>query len=124
MNQKATEGFLLSRLKSVKYAIRGVFLLIKTEASIKIQVVIALIMTGIGFYMHLTKLEWILQFLAIGLVLVAEALNTAIEKLADFIEPNFDKRIGFVKDIAAGAPAIAAIIAIIIGLIIYLPKFY
>lgn len=124
MKPNSKDGFFLSRLKSIKYAFRGAWLLLKTEASIQIQFFIALIMTLVGFYMHLSSLEWIMQLLAIGLVLVAEASNTAIEKLSDYIEPNFDKRIGFIKDIAAGAPAIAAVIAIIIGLIIYVPKFY
>jgi diacylglycerol kinase (ATP) len=51
-----------------------------------------------------------------------EGLNTAIEKVADFIHPNYDERIGFIKDIAAGAVLFAAITAVIIGLIIYIPK--
>ena len=63
-----------------------------------------------------------IQWLVIGLVLVAEALNTAIEKVADFIHPEYHKKIGFIKDIAAGAPSFAAIIALIIAGIIYLPK--
>ena len=70
-----------------------------------------------------STVEWILQFLAIGLVLVAESANTAIEKLADFIHKDYHKDIGFIKDVAAGAPAFAAIIAVIIAVIIYLPKF-
>ncbi|MNE58282.1 Prokaryotic diacylglycerol kinase [compost metagenome] len=52
-----------------------------------------------------------------------EGLNTAVEKIADFIHPNYHERIGFIKDIAAGAVFFAAITAIIIGLIIYLPIF-
>lgn len=124
MRPNSKDGFFLSRLKSIKYAFKGVWLLLITEASIQIQFFIALFMTFVGFYMQLSSLEWVMQLLAIGLLLVAEASNTAIEKLSDYIEPNFDKRIGFIKDIAAGGPAIAAVIAIIIGLIIYVPKFY
>jgi len=55
--------------------------------------------------------------------LVAESLNTAIEKIADFIHPEYHKQIGFIKDISAGAAFFAAIFAVIIGLIIYIPKF-
>lgn len=79
-------------------------------------------MTIAGFIFQISTTEWILQLLAIGLVMTAEALNTAIEKLTDYIQPEYDKKIGFIKDIAAGAPAIAAIIAVIIGVLIYLPK--
>jgi diacylglycerol kinase (ATP) len=80
-------------------------------------------MTIIGFIVDLTSLEWMFQLFAIGLVLVAEAANTTFEYLCDFIHPERHKKIGFIKDMAAGIPFIAAIFAIIIGLIIYAPKF-
>ena len=117
------DSFFIGRIKSVKYALRGMFLLVKTEHSIMVQFVIAIIMTTLGFILDISATEWMFQFLAIGLVLVAESANTAIEKLSDFVHSEYHKEIGFIKDIAAGAPAFAAIIAMIIGCIIYLPKF-
>ena len=117
------DNFLKGRLRSLKYALRGMFLLIKTEHSIMVQFVIAIFMTVLGFIFDISATEWMFQFLAIGLVLVAESANTAVEKLSDFVHSEYHKEIGFVKDIAAGAPAFAAIIAMIIGCIIYLPKF-
>ena len=117
------DGFFIGRIKSLKYALRGMFLLIKTEHSIMVQFVIAIIMTALGFILDISATEWMFQFLAIGLVLVAESANTAVEKLSDFVHSEYHKEIGFIKDIAAGAPAFAAIIATIIGCIIYLPKF-
>lgn len=116
-------GFVRGRIKSLKFAVKGVWLLITTEHSIMVQLAIAVVVTIIGWWLDISKIEWILQILAIGLVLVAESLNTAIEKLCDFVHPEYDKRIGFIKDIAAGAVSFAAISAIIIGLLIYLPKF-
>lgn len=98
-------------------------LLITTEHSIMVQFFIAIVMTFVGYFMEISSLEWMFQWLAIGLVLVAESLNTAIEKLLDFIHPAYNKRIGFIKDISAGAATFAAIIAIFIGIIIYMPKF-
>lgn len=62
------------------------------------------------------------QIFSIGLVLSIEGLNTAIEEIADFIHPDFHKKIGMIKDIAAGAVTFAALTAITIGLIIYVPK--
>ena len=56
-------------------------------------------------------------------VMSAEALNSAIEEIADFIHPDYHKKIGYTKDIAAGAVFFAAIVAIIIAGIIYIPKF-
>ena len=117
------DNFFKGRIRSLKFAIRGAWLLITTEHSIMVQVSIAIIMTVVGFIMQLSLIEWMFQLLAIGLVLVAESLNTGLEKLSDFVHPDYNDRIGFIKDISAGAATFAAIIAVIIGLIIYLPKF-
>ena len=81
-------NFILERLKAVKYAATGFWILITTENSIITQVIIAIIMTILGFLMHISVTEWLIQTLAIGLVLVAESLNTAIEKIADFVHPG------------------------------------
>lgn len=116
-------NFFLNRIKSVKYAAKGFWILITSEKSIIAQVIIAIIMTIIGFIMDISATEWLFQILAISTVLVAESLNTAIEKMADFIHPEYHTRIGFIKDISAGAAFFAAIFAVIIGLIIYIPKF-
>ncbi len=116
------DSFLMGRLRSLKFALRGAWLLIITEHSIMIQIAIGVLVTILGFFMHLSSIEWMLQFLAIGIVLVAESLNTAIEKLCDFIHPDYHDKIGFIKDISAGAATFAALIAILIGLLIYIPK--
>tara|TARA_R110000868_G_scaffold98054_2_gene269888 strand:- start:7115 stop:7489 length:375 start_codon:yes stop_codon:yes gene_type:complete len=118
------ESFLVNRIKSVGFALKGALLLIKTESSIKIQVFITLVMTAAGFYFEISNTEWILQILAIGLVLGIEGLNTAVEKMADFVQPEFDEKIGFIKDISAGAVMLVSIAASIIGLIIYIPKIF
>jgi diacylglycerol kinase (ATP) len=78
-------------------------------------------MTIAGFYFNISKTDWLFQTFAIGLIMSIEGLNTAVEKIADFIHPNYHERIGFIKDIAAGSVFFAAITAIAIGLIIYLP---
>ncbi len=120
----AKESFLVNRIKSVGFALRGAFLLIRTEASIKIQVFITLVMTAAGFYFEISNTEWIIQILTIAMILGIEGMNTAVEKLSDFVQPEFDKKIGFIKDISAGAVMLVSIAATIIGLIIYLPKIF
>ena len=115
-------GFIKGRIKSLKFAIKGVWLLISTEHSIMVQLAIAVMVTFLGWWLDISTTEWLFQVFAIGLILVAESLNTCIEKLCDFIHTDYNKKIGFIKDIAAGAVTFAAITAIIIGLIIYLPK--
>lgn len=109
-------------MKSVGFAVRGALLLIRTEASIKIQVFLAIVVTITGFYYEISSTEWIFQVLAVSLVLGIEGANTAIEKLCDFVHPDFDKKIGFIKDVSAGAVMFVSVGAIIVGLIIYLPK--
>ena len=116
-------NFFLNRIKSVKYAAKGFWILITSEKSIIAQVIIGIVMTIIGFLMNISATEWLFQITAIAIVLVAESLNTAIEKMADFIHPDYNTKIGFIKDISAGAAFFAAIFAVIIGLIIYIPKF-
>ena len=115
--------FLGKRLKGFKYAAKGAYMLVREEASIQVQFVISLIMIAAGFYFEISATEWLAQMLAIGLVLSVESLNTAAEAIADFIHPDFHAKIGYIKDIAAGAVFFAAGIAIIVGCIIYIPKF-
>ncbi|GAA4945808.1 diacylglycerol kinase family protein [Algibacter agarivorans] len=123
MNKKE-ESFFINRIKSIGYAFKGAVLLLKTEASIKVQLSIALLVTAAGFYYNISTTEWTIQLLAIGLVLSLEGVNTAIEAIADFIHPEHHKEIGLIKDIAAGAVFIASTFSIIIGFILYLPKVF
>jgi diacylglycerol kinase (ATP) len=123
MEFQKDNSFFTGRLKSLKYAFNGAVKLITTEHSIMVQSSLAVILLFAGFFFDINKTEWLFQTLAIGLVLSIEGLNTAVEKVADFIHPNFNNRIGFIKDIAAGAVFFAAMTAIAICLIIYLPKF-
>ena len=118
------DGFLKGRWKSLGFALRGAVHLVRTEHSVMVQLAIAVLVTIAGFYFGLAPWEWALQIFAIGLVLACEGLNTAIEKLCDFVQPKTDQRIGRIKDIAAGGVTFAALAAIIIGLIIYLPKLF
>ncbi len=115
--------FFTGRLKSLKFALKGAIKLISTEHSVMVQFSLSIALIIAGFYFNITTTEWMFQTLAIGMVLSIEGLNTAVEKVADFIHPDYSQRIGFIKDIAAGAVFFAAMAAITIGLIIYLPKF-
>ncbi|MGS2726509.1 diacylglycerol kinase [Psychroserpens sp. BH13MA-6] len=118
------ESFLMNRLKSIGYAFKGALYLIKTESSIKIQVVIAILVTLAGFYFDISKTEWLFQIAFIGLVMSLEGVNTAIEYLSDFVHPDMHASIGRIKDIAAGAVFIAAVSATIAAMVIYIPKLF
>jgi len=118
------ESFFINRLKSVGFAYKGAIFLLKTEASIKVQFTVALLVTVAGFYFNISSTEWLFQIGFIGLVMSMEGLNTAIEYIADFIHPEHHKTIGRIKDIAAGAVFISAIAAIIGAMVIYIPKLF
>ncbi len=122
--KKSSDGFLIGRVKSFRYAFKGAFLLITTEHSVITQSLLAVILIISGFLFHITKTEWLFQVLVIGLVLSIEGLNTAVEKLCDFIHSDYHKHIGFIKDIAAGAVTFSALTAVVVVLIIYSPYIY
>ena len=121
--KNSKDSFVVDRFKSVKYALKGLCMLLRSENSIKLQFGIGIALTFLGFSMNISTSEWTAQFLAIGLVMVAEGLNTSVEKIANFIHPEYHEKIGEIKDIAAGAVAIAALVSFVIGFLIYLPKF-
>lgn len=123
MEFEKDNSFFTGRLKSIGFAFKGAFKLITTEHSVMVQSTIAVLLIIGGFIFEISRIEWMMQLLAFGLVLGIESLNTAVEKLADFIHPEFHNKIGFIKDIAAGAVLFSAMAAIAIGLLIYVPKF-
>lgn len=117
------DSFIGKRLKAFSYAFKGALLLLRHEASIQVQAGIAIAMTVAGFYFEISPIEWMFQILAIGLVMSMEGMNTAAEEIANFVHPEFHNKIGFIKDVAAGAVFFAAVTAVIIGCFIYIPKF-
>jgi diacylglycerol kinase (ATP) len=124
MKFQKDETLFTGRLKSMVFALKGAFKLITTEHSVMVQSSLAVLMILAGFYFEITRVEWMMQILVFGLVLSIEGLNTAVEKVADFIHPEYHERIGFIKDIAAGAVFFAALTAIAIGCIIYFPYLF
>jgi diacylglycerol kinase (ATP) len=107
-----------------KYASSGLKIMSK-ESSFKIQVSISLFIIGLGLIVSLSLIEWACIILLIGVVLAAELFNTAIEKLCDLFSAGWIlSEIKTIKDISAGAVFLLSLIAVIIGLLIFLPKFY
>lgn len=114
---------LKKRLKSFAYAFQGIGSFLKKEPNAWIHCTAIILVTIVGFHFRITVTEWCIVLLCFGLVLAAEAFNTAIERLVNLVSPNFHPIAGDVKDIAAGAVLICAIVAAIIGLIIFIPYF-
>lgn len=109
------------RLKSFAYAWKGIGSFIFKEHNAWIHSGITTVVIICGFAFHITATEWIAIILCIGLVFAAEAFNTAIERLVNLVSPEQNNAAGDVKDIAAGAVLICAIVAAIVGLVIFAP---
>ncbi|KFF21548.1 diacylglycerol kinase family protein [Chryseobacterium sp. JM1] len=105
--------------RSFVNAFRGIFLMIKTERNFQIELAAFFINLFLIFYFKLSATDTVLILIASLAVLSAEIFNTAIERICDIIQPDFDKRIGFIKDIAAGAVVLMAIAAVIVGIFVY-----
>ncbi|KPH14930.1 diacylglycerol kinase family protein [Chryseobacterium sp. ERMR1:04] len=105
--------------KSFLNAFRGVFLMIKSERNFQLELLAFIINLLLIFYLQLSTVDTALILIVSFAVLTAEIFNTAIEKICDFIQPKFDKRIGFIKDISAGAVILMAVLSVIVGILVY-----
>ena len=105
---------------SFSYAYKGLQLAV-TERNFKLHILSTFLVVTLGFAIHITKVEWILILICIGMVLGMEVINTAIEEIVNFISPEYHLNAGRIKDLAAAAVLIVSIVAFIIALIIFLP---
>ena len=110
------------RVLSFKYAIEGLLTLFKEEPNARIHAFATILVLSLGVYFKISITEWTLIIGCIGLVLFAEAINSSIEALADFVSPEKQPQIKKVKDLAAAAVLLTAITAAVIGAIIFFPK--
>lgn len=110
------------RLESFKYAFNGLWLLIRDEHNARIHLIVAILIIAAGFWLEIHFIEWLILILTIGLVLIAEFFNSAIEALADKVSTEKHPTIKKAKDLAAGGVLFAAILSVIIGLVILGPK--
>ena len=112
------------RWKAFLYAWRGLVILLKTQWNVRIHLAATFVACALGFWLRISSGEWCAIILAITFVFVAEALNTAVETLADRITRDHDESIGRAKDIGAGAVLFAALAAAVIGAIVFGPRLY
>lgn len=107
--------------KSFVYALRGLIHAVRAERNLKIHLAATVLVVAAAAFFELERWEWVAVLLCIGIIWAAEMLNTAVEKLADFVHPEHHEKIGRVKDIAAGGVMFMAFIAIAIAVIIFGP---
>jgi diacylglycerol kinase len=111
-----------SRIRSFTYASRGISSLFRNEHNSRIHLVAAIAVVIAGIILKLNIYEWCLITIVIGLVFVAELINSAIESIADRVDPEWNDLIMKSKDFSAAAVLVAAIIAFITGCLIFIPK--
>ena len=111
-----------SRLGSFKFAFSGLRQLLKNEHNARIHLLAAFLAIAIGLLLKINIIEWALLTIVIGLIFISELFNTALEKLADFVHPEWNDQIKKVKDFAAAAVFISAIIALVVGGLIFIPR--
>lgn len=110
-------------VKSFAYAFKGLSYAFRTQLNFKVHCFAALLVVLLGLYVHLSIAEWLWIVLAITVVLILELLNTAIEVLVDLVSPQRQAKAGYIKDLAAAAVLIAAFLALMVALFIFVPKF-
>ena len=122
MNPRNADRFsVASRLESFRCAFRGVATLLASQHNARIHLLAAVCACGLGLLIGISRIEWIAILVAIVMVWMAEALNTAFEFLCDVASPEFHPLIQKGKDVAAAAVLLSAAGAAIIGLLVFVP---
>lgn len=110
------------RLLSFKYAFNGLRIFFTKEHNTYIHLAITIITITMGVLLNISPVEWLIVLILIALVFSLEIVNTAIEHLCNLISPEWHKAIKNIKDLSAAAVLVAAVISVICGIIIFLPK--
>lgn len=115
-------SFFKRRIKSFQYAFYGLFHAFFNEFHFKIHFILFLVVILASIYLKINQYEWVLIFIVSFLVFIIEMINSAIERLCDLYTTKKNQKIKIIKDISAGAVLLSALLSIIVGLIIFLPK--
>jgi diacylglycerol kinase len=116
------ETWMRMRVKSFGYAWNGIIQFFKTEPNAQLHLAATVIVVALSVVLKITKGEALIILFAIAVVWITEMINTAIEKVMDFMSVQRHPQIRFIKDVAAGAVLIASIAALVAGMIIFIPK--
>ncbi|MEO5635139.1 MAG: diacylglycerol kinase family protein [Candidatus Paceibacterota bacterium] len=121
-NSQINKFSLIERFRSIRHALRGVKIFFTTTHNAWIEISFSIFAILFGIFFQISSIEWMLIVLAMGLVLVAEAFNTAIEIDINLTSPEYHPYARDTKDVAAGAVFLMSLVALIVALIIFLPK--
>lgn len=123
MKEKLKQTFSAKRqLNSFKYALKGIAYVFINESNMHIHLLAAVAVVAVGIFLDINNIEWCLVIICIGTVMAAEMINTAIELSIDLLHPDKHPIAGRVKDVAAGAVMLCAIVSVVVACFVFLPK--
>ena len=111
-------------IKSFTYALRGLFKTFHEEQNLQIQTISAIIAVVLGWLFRISQQDWLALILAVGLVLILEIVNSAVERVTDVLKPRINTYVKEIKDIMAAAVMLASITALAVGLVIFIPRIF
>ncbi len=113
---------IIARARSFKHAVRGIGIIFKTQHNAWVHTIAGIAVVGLGLHLKINEAEWSAIIIAIAAVLAAEGFNTALEIDIDLTSPDYHPYARDTKDVAAGAVLLTVIGAVLVGLIIFIPK--
>jgi diacylglycerol kinase len=111
-----------STFSSFSYAFSGIRLALKNEPNIRVHFVVAILVAVVAYFLKFSRLEWIVLAFTVAFVLILELINTTLEEIVDMVSPGVRQRARVAKDVSAAAVLISALLAVVIGGFLFLPK--
>ena len=108
-------------IKSFRHALRGLKHTLLFHQNLRVHVIVSFLAIGLGILLKISQIEWVVIVAAIFFVLVAEMVNTALEEIINLVKEDHSERARIAKDVSAGMVLLAAIFAVMIGLIVFIP---
>ncbi len=122
LRKKTKKRGLKRFINSFKYSIEGIIYAFKKEQNMTVHVIVCITVIALGILLKISYFEWLICFILFGLVIATELINTSIEALVDLVSPKYHPLAKIAKDTAAGAVLVFALVALISGIMIFLPK--
>ena len=107
--------------KSFQYAFRGLIKIFREEQNLRVQTLVGVVVLFFGWFFMVSRIEWAILILIIGLVFLMEILNSAVERVTDMLKPRINTYVKEIKDIMAAAVMFASFVAVLVGFIIFIP---
>ncbi|PIP57766.1 diacylglycerol kinase [Candidatus Woesebacteria bacterium CG22_combo_CG10-13_8_21_14_all_39_10] len=111
-------------VKSFKFAADGIKEAFQSEKNMKVHSLLMVLAIALGIVLKLSSVEWAILTITIGLVLISEFINTSLEQIVDLVSPEKQEKAKIAKDVAAAGVLVSAIVAVLIGALLFLPKFF